>query len=199
MTAIGSAVTNALAFLGDFFKDVYKLVATVEGGLSGTMMVPAWGSTSMWGRSSAHSAPGAWLPKYVARVYVPQRSGDDAKPDTHANLFAFFIVYFSPKKFDEPIAVWGVGTQEKRGDLSAFLSGYLINEDGPTFLEKEPSVTWKSPASLPAVLSTLKYRSCLLLELPDARAVELSIVSPLKEEIASLRAGRFDTEAGLAH
>jgi hypothetical protein len=186
MSELGESVFGAVNFLNDFFKDVSKLVTTVEESMTGNKLAPLWGGASFWYYSRAYYAPTQWMPRYIVRQYVSE-APDNSKPDKKSPWFAFFNVYFTPKQILEPVAVWGFGTQDEREDLWKSFDKIALNKDGPDFLVGVPVEDWKPIEELPKPLTNFKYQASSVVELNNAQTVDEVVVQPLLREIERLR------------
>lgn len=186
MSELGKSVFKAIIFLNEFFKDISKLITTVEEGMTRNKLVSLWGSQSYWGRSGTYYTPTKWMPTYVARQYV-EESADGSKPDKKSPWFVFFNVYFTPKKIEEPVAVWGLGVQIGGKDLWQPFDKLALSEDGPSFLEAASVDEWESVESLPKSLSSFKYRARRVVDLKDAKTADEIVIRPLLEEVHKLR------------
>jgi hypothetical protein len=186
MTELGESVFKAVEFLDAFFSDVSRLVTTVEEAMSINKLVSAWGTSSFWGSSTTYYSPTRWMPKYIARAYV-QPDIESPKPDREPLWFTFFNVYFTPKRIQEPIAVWGVAEQSERTDLWQAFSALLIKDSGPDFLSKIPVEQWAIEKGIARPLASLKYRARIVVELNSAQIVTELVVHPLLEEIQALQ------------
>lgn len=186
MNELGKSVFKAVDFLNEFLKDVSKLVTTVEENMSSNKLAPLWGSASFWDHSHAYYSPTQWLPRYVARHYVA-KPAEGQKADTSAPWFAFFNAYLTPKQIQEPIAVWGFGTQNRQEDLWDTFYKLTLNYDGPTFPFSIPVEGWKALADLPGPLSSFKYQARLVVDLDSAQVVDEVVIQPLLKEINELR------------
>ena len=186
MSQLGESVFKAVDFLNEFLKDVSKLVTTVEEHMTSNKLAPLWGSASFWDHSHAYYSPAQWLPRYVARHYV-EKPAEGQKPNASAPWFTFFNVYLTPKQIQEPIAVWGFGTQDEKEDLWEAFYKLTLNYDGPTFPFLIPTQEWKALEELPAPLSSFKYQARLVVELSDAQIVNEVVIQALLKEIIELR------------
>ena len=186
MSELGKSVFKAVNFLNDFFKDISKLVTTVEENMNSNKLATLGDAASFWYHSRAYYAPTKWMPRYIARQYVAE-APENSKPDRKAPWFAFFIVYLTPKAIEEPAAVWGIGTQHEKEDLWAPLDKVALKNDGPDFLVTVPVVEWRSVEDIPEPLSSLKFQAKAIVELNNAQTVDEVIIQPLLEEIRELR------------
>jgi hypothetical protein len=186
MTKLGESVFKAVNFLTDFFKDVSKLVTTIEDNMTSNKLVSLWGGTGFWFYSRAYYAPTKWIPRYVVRQYVAE-APDDSKPNQKAPWFAFFNVYFTPKEIQEPVAVWGIGTQTEEEDLWKCFDRVLLDQNGPDFLTAVPIESWKELVPPPKPLSSFKYQAMLAVELSSAQTVDKVVIQPLLAEVEELR------------
>lgn len=186
MSDLGSSVYKAVQFLAEFHKDVSRLVTAVEERMESQGVAHLYGSTAFWKRSYTYYAPGYWMPRWVARWYA-EKTEDGAKGEERAPWFAFFNVYFTPRQIEEPVAMWGSGTQDSTQSLSIPLSELLVAEDGPSFLAEVPVNEWEPLGEIPEPLSSFRYRARLVVELGDARTVEELVTAPLLAEMARLR------------
>lgn len=185
MSELGESVFKAVNFLNEFFKDVSRLVTVVEESMTSNKLVSLWGGASFWYSSATYYAPTKWMPRYIARQYV-EEAIEDSKPDRKSPWFAFFSVYFTPKRIQEPVAVWGIGMQDEQEDLWQPFSKIALNQDGPDFLVMVPVEKWEALQN-PKPLSSFKYQARLVVELDNTQTVEKLVIQPLLEEIQKLR------------
>lgn len=145
MSELGQSVYKALNFINEFNSDISSLIKSVEEKMLNTSMSALGDAATFWNHSRALYAPKQWIPWYTARIYVPKPQGKE-KPDKKSHCFAFFNIYFSPKYFDEPIAIWGFGTQTEKKDVWRILDGFGFfgaSTDSLEFLTELPNNEWK--------------------------------------------------------
>jgi hypothetical protein len=187
MSDLGKSVFNAVEFLTEFYKDVSRLVTTVEDRVSSEGLVSLYGSRAIWNRSISYHSPTLWMPKWVATLYSVKEDEGSGREE-RAPWCAFFVVYFTPKKIGEPVAIWGIGTQTASKNLGAKLSELVAVDDGPGFLTEVSVTEWELVDEVPEVLSSLQYQARLAVELKDAQIVDEVVVVPLVEEMCQLGA-----------
>ena len=186
MSELGESVVMAINFLDEFFKDISRLVTTVEERITADKLVPLWGGTSFWYTSTAYYSSAKWMPKYIVRQYVEECT-EDSKPDRNSLWFAFFNIYFTPIKIKEPVAIWGIGRQSEKTDLWEIFDKIALDKEGPDFLTDVPMKNWESVKDLPKPLVEFKYQSELVVNLCDSQTVENVIIQPLLKEIEIIR------------
>jgi hypothetical protein len=186
MSDLGKSVFSAIEFLNEFYRDVSRLVATVEERMSGEGLGHLYGTTAFWKRSYTYYSPSGWMPRWLMRWYsiIPENG---SKGNPKARWFVFFNVYFTPKHVGEPVAAWGFGTQTSGKSLETPLSQLLVANDGPDFLEAVPVKDWREVQEIPERLSDLRYQARAVVELCDAQTVDRLVVRPLLTEVERLR------------
>lgn len=186
MSELGESVFKAVSFLNEFFKDVSRLVTVVEESMTSNKLVSLWGNASFWYSSTTYGAPTRWMPRYIVRQYV-EETVEDSGPDKKSPWFAFFGVYFTPKRIQEPVAVWGIGMQDEQKNLWQPFNKIALKRGGPDFLVKASVEKWEALQNPPEPLSSFKYQARLVVELNNTETVERLVIQPLLEEIQKLR------------
>jgi len=189
MSELGESVFNAFTFLNDFLKDVSKLVTIVEEKLTNKRLMALGDAATFWDHSRAYYAPTQWMPQYIVRHYSA-KLGLESKRRWKAPWVAFFNVYIAPDQTKEPVAVWGVATQNEIKNIWNILKNFGLYQKNPDYLNKVPTLQWETTMDLPESLSSFKYMSINLLELNNAQKVDEIVIEPLLLEIKELRRTR---------
>ncbi len=186
MSDLGKSVFEAVEFLGEFHKDVSRLLKAVEERLSSEGLASLYGTTAFWKRSYTYYSPSGWMPRWLARWYSLKAQGS-SKGSQKATWIVFFDVYLTPRRIGEPVAVWGFATQPSDKNLWKPLSQLLVADEGPDFLLDIPIEDWTTLDSLPKRLSDFQYQARALVKLHDAETVDKLVIRPLLDQVETLR------------
>ena len=179
MSALGKSVIDAISFLSSFHREVSKLLECVEGSMTGQGFLAPWGSGCHWG-SRHYLQPEGWMPRYLFRLYA-KPSTTNTKVDLARS--AFFAVYLTPERCQEPTALWGPIVAVDPANLEPALDRVLLLNEGPPFLSRTSVTEWEPVRDLPEQLESFAYRASALVDLTNPSVIDQLVVSPLVDRL----------------
>lgn len=169
---IGTSIKDAFLFLEPVFNDTSKLLSIVEDVMNRAKLVPVWGATSVWDRSSAYYGDYGWIAHYLNRVYVP-KPDPGQKPDFSEKITLFVSVYFRPERLNQPVIMYGVMKLRTEEDFWPFWHDTMAQKSGPPFLNQDRSEEWaRYEEDEVPLLEEMWYQVRPLVEVKDNNAVE---------------------------
>jgi hypothetical protein len=176
----GDKLSDAVRFIDAMYKDISRLIDTVDGGMQSIDHVSLWGGACYFNGSKALSYPTAWIPHVFTRVYVPQQTVKAY------SAFAFLNIYLTPKHHREPLVHWGVGRRKNGADIWLAWNPKLMGAQGPSFLRTSVIDPFEESGELSTVMEVFRHAVRPLITMDTADAVEKFILEPIRSEIATL-------------
>lgn len=179
MSDLGRSITDATKFLDGIHADVSSLFRCVSDRLDkGGWSIPP-NTSAFFGGSRSPTSLTRSVPPWLYAYYC-RRSGRPAKPDKSLMPWAFLNIYFTPSRFDEPVAIWGHIAFTNPAESWSVWNPVFATDEGPEFLDLSP-LCWKSAMITGA--TGAEYKACQLVELSSAAIVEGRIVTPWLERL----------------
>jgi hypothetical protein len=168
---LGNTIKDALVFLRSIFADTVHVMTIIEETMNSQKLIPLYGSSSVWDRSSAYYGGIGWLTHYLNRIFVGAPLNNE-KISFKDKAGAFVNVYFSPETLSQPIVVYGA-IQLETEDFWPIWHPLLAVIDGPQFVTNENIDEWTNyhDNGYPG-LKNLIYKVCPLIVLNKKDAVK---------------------------
>jgi hypothetical protein len=174
----GATISKGIQFVDTIYKDISRLIETMDGLVKRMGYKSLWGSGCYWSSSQKSDNPDGWLPHVLVRLYVPR-----AEDDKTFSTFLFFYIYLRPKHQDEPLAVWGIAKRIPGKDIGPLCGITLLQTEGPDFLRRKEIEPFETSREYADVLKTFRYAVKPLIELNSEEQVERVVIRPLLKEI----------------
>lgn len=181
---IGPSIKTSFEFLEKIFSDTSKFLTVIEEYVKKYNLIAAWGSTSVWDRSSAYYGFYGWLPHYLCRVYM-HKDPSGKKPNTEEKFFLFVNIYFTPENITQPIVLFGV-TELKEDDFFNSWDSLMLSTSGPNFVNSDHISEWEifNDNKIDSSINMIHYKVKPLVEFTDQAKTEsicLELINKLNE------------------
>jgi len=180
MVISGDKLYDAVRFIDAMYKDISRLIDTVDGGMQSIDHVSLWGGACYFNGSKALGYSAAWIPHVFTRVYVPRQA------EKTFSAFAFLNIYLTPKHHREPLVHWGVGRRKSGVDIWLAWNPKLMGAQGPSFLRTGSVDPFEENRELSTVLEVFRHAVRPLITMDSAESLEKLVLEPIRSEIVNL-------------
>lgn len=180
MMISGDKLYDAVRFIDAMYKDISRLIDTVDGGMQSIDYVSLWGGACYFNGSKALGYSPAWIPHVFTRVYVSQQAAKIFSD------FAFLNIYLTPKHHREPLVHWGVGRRKSGADIWLAWNPKLLGSQGPSFLRTGAIDPFEESGELSPVIEVFRQAVRPLVTMDTADSLERLVLEPIRSEIVKL-------------